>query len=158
MATQPSQKDGRDPRAIQPTGPDGMFNDAALTIGLFGAYINNLCSVRNAVWTRYTAFLIGNSVFVAFVGGVAEVTSPERAIGAFFGVILCVIWFWMLLCDRSLFDLLLSEASSFSWPALRDKKINPVSVLITGTGRRLGVSIYWLAFCVIWLFRFKERN
>ena len=112
--------------------------DIALT-GLFNAHANQISSERNAIWQRYTAMLIGNSIVLAFMGG-ATSSRYRVIVGALFGIILCALWYGMTVSGWRVFRMRVDRALEFSWTAI-DDRINPFSVT---TQYEAGVYGGWL--------------
>lgn len=123
--------------------------DIALT-GLFNAHANQISSERNAIWQRYTAMLIGNSIVLAFMGG----PTPSRyraVVAAFFGIVLCVLWLGMTMSGWRVFRMRVQLALQFTWVNL-DARINPFSVTTEYEAGLYGGWIYRFALYTIVLF------
>lgn len=86
---------------IRPTSPreieEGRYTDISLS-NLFGAHVTQINSVRQAIWARYTAMLIANSVLSAFTSS-AALPLPQRLAGPVAGLLLCGVWLAILVRD-----------------------------------------------------------
>ena len=110
------------PTALQVTE---QYADIALS-GLFNAHANQINSERQAIWQRYTAMLVANSLVFAFMGGVAP--SLYRPIaGSIAGIVLCAIWYGMTKSGWTVFRMRVDRALEFSWPTL-GPQANPFRV------------------------------
>ncbi|TSC77767.1 MAG: hypothetical protein G01um101429_970 [Parcubacteria group bacterium Gr01-1014_29] len=136
---------------VQPTATQvtEQHADIALT-GLFNVHANQISSERQAIWQRYTAMLIGNSIVLAFMGGVTS--SRYRAVvGALFGIVLCLFWYGMTKSGWRVFRMRVQLALTFAWTNL-DSRVNPFSVTVEYEAGHFGGWLYRFALATIALF------
>lgn len=101
-----------------------QYTDIALT-GLFNAHAVLIASERQAIWTRYTAMMMGNAIVIGFLSQQIE-RAGRAAVGCVLGIVLCACWFAMLRHGYELFSVQISAAMRFSW---QDAAPNPVTEL-----------------------------
>ena len=109
----------KDPIVVTPhvTNQEGneIPTDIAQT-GLYNATILIVNSERNAVWQRYSAMLIANSVVFGFLAKQNVYQEVFTIAGSALGIVLCFFW-WLLTEDGwKFFDIYSKLAMRFKWP------------------------------------------
>lgn len=153
------------PHTKAPSGNDNemIHTDIAQT-GLYNATVSIVNSERNAVWQRYSAMLIANSIVLGFLSKQNADQATFTIPGAILGIILCFFW-WLLTEDGwKFFNIYSKLAMRFTWPDIGgDLNSNEVMVeefnRVTSEGRfkfinrfNKGDRIKTSAFAVILLF------
>lgn len=86
------------PTSLQ--GQTSQYSDIALT-GLFSAHVSLISSERQAIWQRFTAMLIANSLIFSFLtqtrrtGDGRSLEAIDVTVAVVFGLLLCVAWWGM---------------------------------------------------------------
>lgn len=106
-----------------------MIHTDIAQIGLYNATLSIVNSERNAVWQRYSAMLIANSIVFGFI---AKQNADQAAFtipGTIFGIILCYFW-WLLTEDGwKYFNIYSKIAMRFTWPDIGEN-LNSNEVMI----------------------------
>jgi hypothetical protein len=126
------------------------YSDTALSnlLNTHGAQIN---SMRQAIWQRFSAMVVANSVILVFTAGSRASSSHfYNTVGPVLGILLCAVWYMLTNVDRSFFDILLRTAGQFRWAF--GPSANPFYNLIDQDKYQWGTRIYRLAHFVILLF------
>lgn len=140
---------------VRPTAPkergDNQYTDIALT-GLLGIHSGQINSARQAVWQRYTAMLIANSIIIGFMGGGGQLLEKfDRAVAAFGGIALCCSWLALLIVDNQGLARRIVRANEFRWSHISSPHANPF-LLMTEEDRGIGQVVFVLPAVVIWIF------
>lgn len=138
-----SQRIGRTRYAVYGTAPKGTkprrHTDIAMA-AILGHHIGQMNSVRQAMWARYAAFVVGNSIVIAIALGTGQFRLLSFA-AACFGILLCQAWVNMYVADWLLLVRLATEAKRFQFPLL-GANANPAAVLLTDESWEHGLRIY----------------
>jgi hypothetical protein len=157
-----------DPIIVKPHIKDKAGNETHTDIaqvGLYNATVSIVNSERNAVWQRYSAMLIANSIVFGFLAKQSVDQTSFIIPGSILGIMLCFFW-WLLTEDGwKFFNIYSEQATRFKWPKLGDDDINLNKVMaeefnrVTNEGRfkfinkfSKGDRIKTLSFAVILLF------
>ncbi len=139
---------------IQPTGQPGVqYTDIALT-ALFGHHLAHINSIRQAIWQRFTAFLIANSIITSIIFGPAREPAQQadrQAIGGMIGVVICGYWIQVLRTDYQLLVSRYEEASQFKW-LQAGADANPFATMLKRKDLVAGRKIFKLAAQLILVF------
>jgi hypothetical protein len=70
------------------------YSDIAMT-NLFISYVHLINSERQAIWQRYQAMLLGNSIILGLVVRTGGISSHELIAATVLGLALCTAWLVM---------------------------------------------------------------
>lgn len=137
--------------SIQPTALaiTNQYTDISLT-NLIGLHVNQVNSERQAIWQRYTAMLVANSILFIF-----SRNGNRDAIDVFFGIlvgiVLCIFWIWITLIGWEIFDMRWRSSMKFEWEKLSEKA-HPFNVSIQYHEKFKGDIIKKISVWVICIF------
>jgi hypothetical protein len=138
------------PYEIHGTAPavTHQSSDIALT-GLFNAHMALINSERQAIWQRFTAMLIGNSIILNFLAAGPSPGRPwyEVIIGAWFGIVLCVCWWRLSKAGWKYIGTLQATANRLQW----DKNapwLNPFHQLFEWEKSRREPIYFWTRIAI----------
>jgi hypothetical protein len=129
---------------VVPTGQpaSNQYSDISMT-ALFSSHVAMLNSERQAIWQRYSAMLVANSFFLAFLD------RQQPRFGALIGLLLCAAWAITTCSGYRLFFRQITGMEAFGW--LGDPPpVNPIDVSADYVSK--GDWIYRMAIFVIALF------
>lgn len=134
---------------IRPTGNpvSGQYSDIAFT-SLFNAHVAIINSERQAIWQRYSAMIIANSIVLA-LASLAQLPSEQKVLFTLIlGLPLCSIWYFMTVSGYRLFLMEVRRAQEFIWVGLGEK-INPFTVALEYERGKPGGFIFRASLFVI---------
>jgi hypothetical protein len=111
--------------------PYPYYSDIAMT-NLFNGYLSLINFERQALWQRYQAILLANSIILTMVSGFlkevlqdrVEGKEPPQIIGldvvavVVFGMLLCVAWLYMTRTARKSFEAWVEKGKQFAWKGI----------------------------------------
>jgi hypothetical protein len=110
---------------------------------LFSSHVAMLNSERQAIWQRYSAMLVANSFFLAFLD------RQRPGFGAIVGLVLCAAWGITTWSGYRLFFQQITGIEEFEFPGPPPAR-NPI--VVSADYVRGGDWIYRMAFTVVALF------
>jgi hypothetical protein len=111
-------------------GTDQAPHADMVIASLLNAHISTINSEQQAIWQRYTAMLLANTVVFGVFTQVQAPTTPQVYFVSGFGVALCVAWLVSTISGFRWFSRRLEASKRFAWPALTaiEAYANPVNI------------------------------
>jgi hypothetical protein len=142
---------GNELTAPAPPEPYPYYSDIAMT-NLFNGYLSLINFERQALWQRYQAMLIGNSIILTIISTFLTkppadskpflaLTKYEVYAALTFGTVLCVAWGIMTWYAWGAYDEFVEGGKKFIWDKLTGsttpfQKINPLNTYINYAKRK----------------------
>ena len=137
--------------SIKPTGlpVSGQYSDIAMT-NLVGLHVHQVNSERQAIWQRYSAMLIANSIFFGVLMN-RSLGKTETVVVTLIGVVLCYFWWKVTKAGWNIFDKRWKAALDFYWENLPENA-HPYKETLQYFKDYQGDIISKMALLIIYLF------